>query len=89
VASLMPALLAAPQRAVDIVRAMVALLGTHRSPERGEVDAVILWLIEIAQEAAVTEEPDLLKECCNRAFKWEALWDEWALQREICSGCPF
>lgn len=33
---LLPALLADAQRAIDIVRAMAELLGTHRSPERGK-----------------------------------------------------
>lgn len=82
---LLPALLANTQHAIDIVRAMAALLGTHRSPERGEVDAAIMWLIGIAQRAAATGALDLLEECCNGAFEWDADWDQWGPQREIAA----
>ncbi|MFD3505040.1 serine/threonine-protein kinase [Streptomyces sp. NPDC058678] len=82
-AALMPALLANPHGAVDIVRAMAELLGTHRSPERGEVDAAIMWLIEIAQQAAAAGELELLEECCNGAFEWDARWDQWTPQGKI------
>ncbi|MFI2373433.1 hypothetical protein [Streptomyces sp. NPDC018833] len=82
-ASLMPSLLADPHRAVEVVRAMAVLLGTHRSPERGEVDATIMWLISIARQAAQASELDLLEECCSGAFEWDALWDQWAPQAEI------
>ncbi|WP_327188317.1 serine/threonine-protein kinase [Streptomyces sp. NBC_01334] len=81
--ALMSALLANPHRAVDIVRAMAELLGTHRSPERGEVDAAIMWLIEIAQQAAAVGELELLEECCNGAFEWDAQWDQWTPQAKI------
>ncbi|MCW2904176.1 MAG: hypothetical protein JWO67_6441 [Streptosporangiaceae bacterium] len=81
--SLMPALLADPHRSVEVVRAVAALLGTHRSPERGEVNAAIMWLITIAQQAAQAGELDLLEESCHGAFGWDALWDQWAPQREV------
>ncbi|OKI41577.1 hypothetical protein A6A29_37145 [Streptomyces sp. TSRI0281] len=82
---LLPALLADAQRAIDIVRAMAALLGTHRSPERGEVDATIMWLIQIAQRAAVSGALDLLEECCSGAFEWDANWDQWGPQKDIAA----
>ncbi|MET9816281.1 MULTISPECIES: serine/threonine protein kinase [unclassified Streptomyces] len=82
-ASLAPALLAVPGQAAEVVRAMAALLGTHRPPERGEVDAMITWLMEIAQQAAEAGELDLLEECCNGAFEWDADWDQWIPQRHI------
>ncbi|MDV7220515.1 serine/threonine protein kinase [Streptomyces prunicolor] len=80
---LLPALMADPARAVEIVRAMSELLGTHRPPERGEVDAVILWLFAVARHAADAAELHLLEECCNGAFSWDALWDQWRPQDEI------
>lgn len=81
--SLLPALESNIQHALDIVRAMAALLGTRRSPERGEVDATIMWLIGIAQRAAAIGALDLLEECCNGAFEWDANWDQWGPQRDI------
>lgn len=81
--ALMPALLADPPRALEIVRAMPELLGTHRSIERGEVDAVILWLFTVARHAAHAAQLDLLEVCCNGAFTWDALWDQWRPQDEI------
>ncbi|MEE1751176.1 dsDNA nuclease domain-containing protein [Streptomyces sp. SP18CS02] len=81
--ALMPALLADPPRALEIVRAMPDLLGTHRSIERGEVDAVILWLFTVARHAANAAQLDLLEVCCNGAFIWDALWDQWRPQDEI------
>ncbi|GHE54175.1 hypothetical protein GCM10018785_24580 [Streptomyces longispororuber] len=82
---LLPVLLANTQHAIDVVRAMAALLGTHRSPERGEVDAAIMGLIGIAQRAAATGALALLEECCNGAFEWDADWDQWGPQREIAA----
>ncbi|GAA4010250.1 hypothetical protein GCM10022232_59010 [Streptomyces plumbiresistens] len=82
---LLPALLADAQRAIDIVRAMAALLGTHRSPERGEVDATIMWLIRIAQRAAASGVLDLLEECCDGAFEWDGRWDQWGPQKDIAA----
>lgn len=82
-APLMPSLLAQPHRAVEVVRAMAALLGTGRLPERGEVGATIAWLITIAQKAAEAGELDLLEECCSGAFEWDARWDQWAAQADI------
>jgi serine/threonine protein kinase len=81
--ALIPALLADPPRALEIVRAMPELLGTHRSTERGEVDAVILWLFTVARHAADSGQLDLLEECCNGAFAWDALWDQWTPQGKI------
>ncbi|MDX3673338.1 serine/threonine protein kinase [Streptomyces europaeiscabiei] len=81
--ALLPALMADPSRAVEIVRAMAELLGTHRPPERGEVAAVILWLLAVARHAADAAELHLLEECCNGAFAWDALWDQWRSQDEI------
>ncbi|MFI6551360.1 protein kinase [Streptomyces prunicolor] len=86
--NLIPALLAAPDEAVDVVQAMAALLGTHRSPERGEVDATIMWLIAIARKAADADELDLLEECCNGAFEWDATWDQWTPQGHISRWLP-
>jgi serine/threonine protein kinase len=83
--ALLPALLADTQRAVEVVSAMATLLGTHRSPERGEVDAAIMWLIDIAQEASAAGELDLLEECCNGAFEWDAAWDQWGPQKHIAA----
>ncbi|WP_052425218.1 serine/threonine-protein kinase [Streptomyces fulvoviolaceus] len=80
---LLPALMADPSQAVEIVRAMPELLGTHRPPERGEVDAVIFWLFAVARHAADAAELHLLEECCNGAFTWDALWDQWRPQDEI------
>jgi hypothetical protein len=80
--ALLPALLEDTEQAVEVVRAMASLLGTHRPPERGEVDAAIMWLIGIAQEAAAAAELDLLEESCNGAFEWDAAWDQWAVQRD-------
>ncbi|MFF2375005.1 dsDNA nuclease domain-containing protein [Streptomyces xiamenensis] len=81
--ALMPALLAAPLQAIEIVRAMPELLGTHRPIERGEVDAVILWLFTVARHAARTGQLHLLEESCNGAFFWDGLWDQWKPQDEI------
>ncbi|MFI8793900.1 RNA-binding domain-containing protein [Streptomyces sp. NPDC055105] len=81
--ALIPALMADHPRALEIVRAMPELLGTHRSTERGEVDAVILWLFTVARHAANAAQLDLLEECCNGAFTWDALWDQWTPQDEI------
>ncbi|MFC7842762.1 protein kinase [Streptomyces sp. NPDC057382] len=81
--SLAPALLAVPGQATEVVQAMATLVGTHRPPERGEVDAVIMWLMNIAQEAVDAGELDLLEECCNGAFEWDADWDQWIPQRHI------
>ncbi|MFB7998772.1 protein kinase [Streptomyces sp. NPDC056002] len=86
--SLIPALLATPDQAVEVVRAMAALLGTHRSSERGEVDAAIMWLITIARKAADASELDLLEECCNGAFEWDASWDQWTPQNHIARWLP-
>ncbi|MFB8749131.1 AbiJ-related protein [Streptomyces parvulus] len=83
--SLLPALESNVQHALDIVRAMATLLGTHRSPEWGEVDATIMWLIGIAQRAAAIGALDLLEECCNGAFEWDASWDQWGPQRNIAA----
>ncbi|GAA2577045.1 hypothetical protein GCM10010304_17370 [Streptomyces roseoviolaceus] len=82
---LIPDLLGDPQRAVEVVYAMAKLLGTHRSPERGEVDAAIMWLITIAKKAALEGELDLLEASCSGAFEWDALWDQWAPQDDISS----
>lgn len=82
---LLPALLADAQRAIDIVRTMAALLGTRRSPERRKVDATIMWLIQIAQRAAVSGALDLLEECCSGAFEWDANWDQWGPQKDIAA----
>jgi hypothetical protein len=84
--ALMPALMADPPRAVGVVRAMPELLGTHRPPERGEVDAVILWLFAVARHAVDAAELHLLKECCDGAFTWDALRDQWRPQDEISPG---
>ncbi|MFJ1603922.1 serine/threonine-protein kinase [Streptomyces sp. NPDC088253] len=81
--SLMPDFLTDPHRAVEVVCAMATLLGTHRPPERGEVDATIMWLITIAKEAAQSGELDLLEACCSGAFEWDALWDQWTPQANI------
>ncbi|WP_210582094.1 dsDNA nuclease domain-containing protein [Streptomyces sp. GESEQ-4] len=81
--ALIPALMADPPRALEIVRAMPELLGTHRSTERGEVDAVILWLFTVARHAASTAQLHLLEESCNGAFTWDALWDQWTPQDKI------
>lgn len=81
--ALIPALMADPPRALEIVRAMPELLGTHRPTERGEVDAVILWLFTVARHAANTGQLDLLEESCNGAFTWDALWDQWTPQDKI------
>ncbi|MFF3517953.1 hypothetical protein ACWEO4_36280 [Streptomyces sp. NPDC004393] len=86
--SLIPALVATPDQAVEVVRATAALLGTHRSPERGEVDATIMWLITIAQKAADAGALDLLEECCNGAFEWDADWDQWKPQAHIARWLP-
>ncbi|MGV9565038.1 AbiJ-related protein [Streptomyces sp. NPDC003480] len=86
--SLIPALVATPDQAVEVVRAMAALLGTHRSPERGEVDATIMWLITIAQKAADAGALGLLEECCNGAFEWDADWDQWKPQAHIARWLP-
>ncbi|MYU15226.1 hypothetical protein GTZ78_32240 [Streptomyces sp. SID8361] len=83
VTSLMPDLLADPHRSVEVVCAMAKLLGTHRSPERGEVDATITWLITIAKEAVVQGKLDLLEACCSGAFEWDALWDQWTPQADM------
>lgn len=82
---LMPAILADSHRSVEVVRAMAALLGTHRSPERGEADRAIMWLITIAQHAGHESELDILEEACLGAFEWDAAWDQWSPQREIAS----
>ncbi|MER5807450.1 hypothetical protein ABT143_04510 [Streptomyces sp. NPDC002033] len=76
-------LMADPPRALEIVRAMPDLLGAHRPTERGEVDAVILWLFTIARHAADAGQLHLLEESCNGAFAWDALWDQWAPQDKI------
>ncbi|MEU9779629.1 hypothetical protein AB0H92_01325 [Streptomyces phaeochromogenes] len=81
--ALIPTLMADPPRAIEIVRAMPELLGTHRSTERGEVDAVILWLFTVARRAASTAQLHLLEESCNGAFTWDALWDQWTPQDKI------
>ncbi|MFB7575205.1 dsDNA nuclease domain-containing protein [Streptomyces sp. NPDC056165] len=81
--ALIPALMADAPRALEIVRAMPELLGTHRSTERGEVDAVILWLFTVAHHAADAAQLDLLEESCNGAFAWDALWDQWTPQDKI------
>ncbi|MFJ9481466.1 dsDNA nuclease domain-containing protein [Streptomyces mirabilis] len=81
--ALVPALMADPPRALEIVRAMPELLGTHRSTERGEVDAVILWLFTVARHAASTAQLHLLEESCNGAFTWDALWDQRRPQNKI------
>ncbi|MET8420668.1 dsDNA nuclease domain-containing protein [Streptomyces sp. NPDC005098] len=81
--ALISALMADHPRALEIVRAMPELLGTHRSTERGEVDAVILWLFTVARHAANAAQLDLLEECCNGAFTWDALWNQWTPQDEI------
>ncbi|WP_329447871.1 dsDNA nuclease domain-containing protein [Streptomyces sp. NBC_01426] len=81
--SLIAALMADPPRAVEIVRAMPELLGTHRSTERGEVDAVILWLFTVARHAAKTAHLHLLEESCNGAFTWDAMWNQWMPQDKI------
>ncbi|ARH89029.1 hypothetical protein STRMOE7_00215 [Streptomyces sp. MOE7] len=81
--ALMPVMMADPPRAAEIVRAMSALLGTHRPPERGEVDAVILWLFTVARRAVDSAELHLLEECCDGAFGWDALWDQWRPQDVI------
>ncbi|MFI7180008.1 serine/threonine protein kinase [Streptomyces spororaveus] len=81
--ALMPVMMADPPRAVEIVRAMSALLGTHRPPESGEVDAVILWLFAVARQAVDSAEMHLLEECCDGAFGWDALWDQWRPQDMI------
>jgi len=86
--SLTPALLATPDQAVEVVRAMAALLGTHRPLERGEVDTTIMWLITIARKAADAGELDLLEECCNGAFEWDAAWDQWTPQEHIARWLP-
>ena len=86
--TLIPALLTRPDQAVEVVRAMAALLGTHRPPERGEVNATIMWLITIAQKAAEASELDLLEECCNGAFEWDADWDQWTPQEHIARWLP-
>lgn len=74
-ASLMPGILADPHRAVDVARAMATLLGTDRSPEYGEAEATITWLVTIAEEAARAGELDLLEACCSGAFEWVAVRD--------------
>jgi hypothetical protein len=80
---LMPALMADPPRAVEIARSTADLMGTHRPPERGEVDRLIMWLFAVARHAAGAGELDLLEECCNGAFTWDGLWDQWRPQDEI------
>lgn len=79
----MPALMADLPRAVEIAHSMAELMGTHRHPERGEVDRLILWLFALARHAADAGELHLLEECCNGAFAWDALWDQWRPQDEI------
>ncbi|MFF6895996.1 dsDNA nuclease domain-containing protein [Streptomyces microflavus] len=81
--ALMPALLADPSRALEVVRALPELLGTHRPVENGEVDAVIMWLFTVARRAATTGQLLLLEESCNGAFLWDALWDQWRPQEKI------
>ncbi|MFD6751402.1 protein kinase domain-containing protein, partial [Streptomyces anthocyanicus] len=80
---LVPALIADSSQALEIVRAMPELLGTHRPVERGEVDAVILWLFAVARHAADALLLQLLEESCNGAFAWDALWDQWTPQKKI------
>ncbi|ANB03969.1 hypothetical protein SAM40697_6920 [Streptomyces ambofaciens] len=81
--ALIPALSVDSLRALEIVRAMPELLGTHRQTERGEVDAVIMWLFTVARHAADTGQLPLLEESCNGAFYWDALWDQWRPQGKI------
>ncbi|WP_328738210.1 dsDNA nuclease domain-containing protein [Streptomyces erythrochromogenes] len=80
---LIPALMADIPRALEIVQAMPELLDTHRSPERGEVDALILWLFTVARYAADAGRLHLLEESCNGAFSWDAAWDQWRPQDKI------
>lgn len=82
-APLMPALMADPLRAVEIARSAADLMDTHRRPERGEVDRLIMWLFALARHAADAGELHLLEECCNGAFTWDGLWDQWRPQDEI------
>ena len=86
--NLIPALLAAPDKGVDIVRAMATLLGTYHSPERGKVDATIMWLTAIARKAADASELDLLEECCNGAFEWVASWGQGTPKTHISRWLP-
>ncbi|MEU7340385.1 serine/threonine-protein kinase [Streptomyces sp. NPDC007074] len=80
---LMPTLMADTTRAVHVVRAMHEQFCAHRSPERGEVDAVITWCLAIARHAAGAGELHLLEEACGGAFSWDARWDQWRPQEEI------
>ncbi|WP_406426628.1 protein kinase domain-containing protein [Streptomyces sp. NBC_00147] len=80
---LMPALMADTTRAVGVVRAMNEQFCAHRSPERGEVDAVIMWCFAVARHAADAGQLHLLEEACSGAFSWDALWDQWRPQDEI------
>jgi hypothetical protein len=80
---LMPALVSDPCRAIEITHSMAQLLGSHRPPERGEVDTVIMWLIAIAKEAADAGELELLETCCSGAFEWDSSWDQWSPQAAI------
>ncbi|MEU6844827.1 protein kinase [Streptomyces sp. NPDC046716] len=77
-APLLPALLSDPARAVEMARSMAELLGSHRPPEPGEVDAVIGWLIALAQQAATAGELDLLETCCGGAFDWGSASEDWS-----------
>ncbi|MFJ6141116.1 serine/threonine-protein kinase [Kitasatospora sp. NPDC092286] len=79
-----PALLTDPRAATEIARAMAVLLGsTSRHPERGDVDSVIMWLFDLARQAADAGELDLLEACCDGAFEWDGLWDQWHPQDRI------
>ena len=80
---LLPTLVSDPGRAIQITHSMAQLLGSHRPPERGEVDAVIMWLIAIAKEAADAGELELLETCCSGAFEWGSSWDQWSPQAAI------
>ncbi|WP_432180089.1 hypothetical protein [Streptomyces sp. NBC_00063] len=42
------------------------------------MDAVIGWLIAIAEKAAAAGELDLLETCCGGAFDWGAASDGWS-----------
>ncbi|MFF9496598.1 protein kinase domain-containing protein [Streptomyces flaveolus] len=81
--ALIPALFADVRRAVDVARAMPRLLGSHRRPEYGEVDGVIMWLFAVARQAADAGELHLLEVACDGAFSWDADWDQWRPQDKI------
>jgi hypothetical protein len=82
---LVPALLTDPDRAVAVVRAMARLLGSARRPERSEVDATVLWLLNVARGAADGGRLQVFEECLDGVLALDAAWNPRFAQEKIRS----